>query len=101
MKSSGFTSHDLIISPIITEKSMMGISDLKYSFKVKKDAEKIAIRNAVEKIFGVKVSKVNTVAVRGRSRRRGRTFGKTPSWKKAIVTLAKGQKSIDFFNQIT
>ena len=93
--------YDTIISPIITEKSMLGISNLTYTFKVRKDACKFEIRNAVEKIFNVKVSKVNTMNVRGRSRRRGRMYGMTPSWKKAIVTLAPGEKSIDFFNQVT
>lgn len=92
--------QDIIIAPIISEKSMLGISDLKYCFKVKKDVGKIEIRKAVEKAFDVKVAKVNTVSVRGRNRRRGRMVGKTPSWKKAIVTLAKGEKSIEFFNQI-
>jgi len=93
--------YDIIISPIITEKSMLGISNLTYTFKVRKDACKIEIRDAIEKIFNVKVSKVNTMNVRGRSRRRGRMYGTTPSWKKAIVTLAPGEKSIDFFNQVT
>lgn len=95
------TFHDIIIRPIISEKSMLGISDLKYCFEVKKTAGKIEIRNAVEKAFGVRVSKVNTVSVRGRHRRRGRMTGMTPAWKKAIVTLAKGEKSIEIFNQIT
>ena len=93
--------YDTIISPIITEKSMLGISNLTYTFKVRKDSCKIEIRDAIEKIFNVKVSKVNTMNVRGRSRRRGRMYGMTPSWKKAIVTLAPGEKSIDFFNQVT
>ena len=94
-------SYDTIISPLVTEKTMLGMSDLKYSFKVKKDACKVEIRNAVEKIFNVKVSKVNTMNVRGRNRRRGKIIGRTPDWKKAVVTLAKGQKSIEFFNQLT
>jgi large subunit ribosomal protein L23 len=95
------TFHDVIIAPLISEKSMLGISDLKYRFKVKKDACKVEIRQAVEKVFNVKVSKVNTLIVRGKHRRRGRISGMTPSWKKAVVTLAKGEKSIEFFNQIT
>ena len=92
--------YDIVISPLISEKTMLGISNLTYTFKVRKDACKIEIREAIEKIFNVKVAKVNTMHVRGRSRRRGRIVGYTPSWKKAIVTLAKGQKSIEFFNQI-
>ena len=95
------TFHDVIIAPLISEKSMLGISDLKYCFKVKKDACKVEIKQAVEKVFNVKVLKVNTLIVRGKHRRRGRISGMTPSWKKAIVTLAKGEKSIEFFNQIT
>lgn len=93
--------RDIIIEPLISEKSMLGISDLKYCFKVKKNAGKIEIRNAIEKAFKVKVSKVNTVNIRGRHRRKGKTSGMTPAWKKAIVTLVKGEKSIEFFNQIT
>ena len=93
--------YDIIISPLISEKTMLGIQNLTYTFKVRKDAGKIEIRKAIEKIFNVKVSKVNTMNVRGRSRRRGKIVGQTPSWKKAIVTLAAGQKSIEFFNQIT
>jgi large subunit ribosomal protein L23 len=93
--------YDIIISPLITEKTMLGIPNLTYTFKVRKDACKIEIREAIEKIFGVKVAKVNTMHVRGRSRRRGRLIGSTPGFKKAIVTLAKGEKSIEFFNQIT
>ncbi len=95
------TFHDVIIAPLISEKSMLGITNLKYCFKVKRDACKVEIRQAIEKAFNVKVSKVNTVNVRGKHRRRGKISGMTPSWKKAIVTLAKGEKSIEFFNQIT
>ena len=94
-------AHDVIIAPLISEKSMLGISDLKYCFKVKKNAGKIEIRNAIEKIFNVKVLKVNTVNVRGRYRRKGKIAGMTPAWKKAVVTLVKGEKNIEFFNQIT
>lgn len=93
--------HDVILYPLISEKTMLGISDLKYTFKVRKDASKVDVRNAVEKIFNVKVLKVNTINVRGRKRRRGRIIGYTPSWKKAIVALVPGQKGIEFFNQIT
>ena len=100
MQSFGI-AHDIIIAPLISEKSMLGISNLKYSFKVRKNACKIEIRKAIEKAFNVKVAKVNTLNVRGRHRKRGKMLGMTPSWKKAIVTLAKGEKSIEFFNQIT
>ncbi len=90
-------SHDIIIRPIITEKTMGGMPDKKYTFKVAKSAGKIEIAKAVEEVFKVKVEKVNTVNVRGRLRRRGRTQGYTPDWKKAYVTLKKDSKGIEFF----
>ena len=92
------TARDIIIRPVITEKSMTGVaSGNKYKFKVPKKATKIDIAKAVEEIFNVKVAKVNTVSVRGRLRRQGRSQGYTPSWKKAYVTLAEGSKPIEFF----
>ena len=92
------TARDIIIKPVITEKSMAGVAaGTKYTFQVAKSATKINIARAVEEIFGVKVSKVNTVNVRGRLRRQGRTQGYTPSWKKAYVTLKEGSKPIEFF----
>ena len=91
-------ARDIIIKPIITEKTMTGVvSDKKYTFKVDKKATKIDIAKAVEEAFGVKVSKVNTVSVRGRLRRQGRNEGYTPSWKKAYVTLTEDSKTIEFF----
>lgn len=89
--------HDIIIRPIITEKSMMGIAEKKYTFEVAKTATKIDIANAVEEAFKVKVAKVNTVSVRGKLKRQGRTQGYTKSWKKAVVTLTEDSKSIEFF----
>jgi large subunit ribosomal protein L23 len=91
------TAHDIIIRPIITEKSMSGIADKKYTFEVAKDAGKIEIAKAVEEVFSVKVAKVTTVNVRGQMRRRGRTSGYTRSWKKAYVTLTPDSKSLEFF----
>ncbi len=90
-------AHDIIVRPIITEKSMMGIADKKYTFEIAKNATKIDVKNAVEEIFKVKVAKVNTVSVRGRLKRQGRTQGYTRSWKKAVVTLTEDSKSIEFF----
>lgn len=90
--------QDIIIAPVITEKSMSGIAGKKYTFKVAKDANKLEIADAVEKLFKVTVAKVNTVSVRGRNRRMGRYEGKTPSWKKAIVTLKADSKTIEFFD---
>ena len=91
-------AQDIIIAPVITEKSMAGIADKKYTFKVAKDANKLEIADAVEELFKVKVAKVNTVSMRGRKRRMGRYEGKTASWKKAIVTLKKDSKTIEFFD---
>ena len=90
-------AQDLIIRPIITEKSMSGIGAKKYTFKVAENATKIDIAKAVEELFGVKVAKVNTLHVRGHLRRQGRTQGYTPSWKKAVVTLKPESKTIEFF----
>lgn len=90
-------AQDIIIKPIITENSMKGIADRKYTFQVAKDANKIEIAKAVEELFGVKVSKVNTISVRGRFRRQGWKGGYTPATKKAIVTLTAESKGIEFF----
>ena len=92
--------QDIILKPVITERSMDGLAleeNKKYTFKVAKDANKIEIKQAVEKLFDVKVSKVNTMNCRGRVKRVGRFVGKTPDWKKAIVTLTKDSKEIEFF----
>ncbi|MCM1529154.1 MAG: 50S ribosomal protein L23 [Alistipes sp.] len=91
------TAQDIIIKPVITEKSMDGLQIGKYTFKVAKDATKPEIKKAVEKLFGVEVSKVATMNVRGKMKRMGRYEGMTASWKKAIVTLAEGSKPIEFF----
>lgn len=92
------TAQDIILAPIITEKSMSGIADKKYTFKVAKDANKIEIAKAVSELFKVKVAKVNTINVRGQQKRMGRYSGYTASWKKAIVTLKADSKSIEFFD---
>ncbi len=91
-------AQDIIIRPIITEKSMAGMPMKRYTFKVAKTANKIEISKAVEELFGVKVAKVNTINVRGRLKRQGRTQGYTPAWKKAMVTLKEDSKSIEFFD---
>ena len=93
------TAQDIIIKPIITEESMTGLMMKKYTFKVAKDANKIEIAKAIETVFpGTKVAKVNTISVRGRKKRMGRNEGYTSDWKKAIVTLAEGSKTIEFFD---
>ena len=90
------TAQDIILKPIITEESMMGIMTKKYTFKVAKDANKIEIAKAVEAVFpGTKVAKVNTMNVRGQKRRQGMHEGYTPSWKKAIVLLQKIQRKLN------
>ncbi len=80
-------AEDIIIEPVITEKSNDGIQEGKYTFKVNKKATKVDIAKAVEKLFEVKVLKVNTINVSGKTRRVGRNVGKTSDWKKAIVTI--------------
>ena len=90
-------AQDIIIKPIITEESMKGAADRKYTFQVAKDANKIEIAKAVEELFGVEVCKVNTISVRGKLRRQGRVGGFTASSKKAIVTLTEKSKGIEFF----
>lgn len=92
--------HDIIIKPIVTEKSMDDMSENKYTFKVMKDANKIQIKNAVETIFGVKVEKVFTMNMNGKMKRMGRNMGRRASWKKAIVKLTPDSKSIEFFEGI-
>ena len=79
--------EDIIIKPIITEESNAGIQEGKYTFKVNKKATKVDVANAVEKLFGVKVLRVNTITVKGKEKRVGRNVGKTSDWKKAIVTI--------------
>jgi large subunit ribosomal protein L23 len=91
-------AQDIILRPVITENSMDGIADRKYTFEVAKDANKIEIAKAVEEIFDVKVAKVNTINVSGKLRRYGRFEGMTASRKKAIVTLTEDSKTIEFFD---
>jgi Ribosomal protein L23 len=93
-------AQDIVIRPIITEKSMNCTAEKKYTFEVHKNATKIDIKRAVETLFGVDVLKVNTLHVRGQLRRQGRTQGYTRSWKKAIVTLTEASKTIEFFESM-
>ena len=94
------TAHDSTLKPVITEASMQGIANKKYTFQVAKDANKIEIAKAVVELFGVKVAKVNTINVNGKYRRQGIKGGYTPDWKKAIVTLTEDSKSIEFFDSM-
>ena len=93
--------QDIILKPVITEKSMDGLQAGKYTFKVATDANKTEIKSAVEKLFGVKVAKVNTMNCTGRTKRVGRFIGKKSDWKKAIVTLTEDSKSIEFFDSLS
>ncbi|MBB1552692.1 MAG: 50S ribosomal protein L23 [Clostridiales bacterium] len=79
--------EDIIIKPIITEKSNMEMQAGKYTFEVNKKATKVDVKRAVEKLFNVKVLKVNTINVSGKEKRVGRNIGKTADWKKAIVSI--------------
>lgn len=89
-------AREIIIKPVVTEKSVDLMQENKYCFKVAKDADKIEIKNAIEEIFKVTVVNVNTVNVHGKMKRMGRTQGMTASWKKAVVTLREGD-SIEVF----
>lgn len=91
--------YDVIIRPLITEKATILAGDSKYAFQVDVRANKNQVRNAVETAFNVKVTKVNTMNVRGKSRRVGVRKSKNPDWKKAIVTLADGD-TIQIFEGI-
>ncbi len=90
-------ARDILIRPLITEKSTELMTEGKYVFVVAKKANKIEIAKAVKEIFDVKVEKVNTVNVKGKTKRIGRTSGKRPDYKKAIVKLAAGE-TIEFFS---
>ena len=94
------TNYDIIIAPILSEKSYDGIPSKKYTFKVAVGATKGQIKDAVEKIFGVKVKKVNTLRYDGKTKRMGRYEGKRAQYKKAVVTLTDNSKAIEFFESL-
>ena len=90
--------YDVILKPVITEKSMEMMADKKYTFQVHTDATKSQIKEAVEKMFaGTKVKSVNTMNLDGKTKRRGMTFGKTAKTKKAIVQLTEESADIEIF----
>ena len=91
-------AYDIIKKPVITERSMMGAQDNKYTFEVAVDAGKI--EKAVEEIFGVKVAKVNTIKLPGKWKRMGVHVGKRPDIKKAVVTLTADSKKIEIFENM-
>ncbi len=90
--------YDVILKPLVTEKSMNAMAEKKYTFLVHTEANKSMIREAVEKMFpGTKVKSVNTMNMDGKEKRRGMTFGRTAKSKKAIVTLTEDSKDIEIF----
>ena len=92
------SAYDIIKKPVLTEKSYDAMAEKKYTFEVAVDAGKTEIKMAVEQAFeGVKVESVNTMRVKGKVKRQGRTQGRRPERKKAIVTLKKDSKGIEFF----
>lgn len=91
--------YQVLLRPIVTEKSMGLREDSKYTFEVARKANKRQIQEAVEKIFDVNVVEVRTMVVKGKIRRWGRSFYRTSDWKKAVVTLAEGD-SITFFEGV-
>ena len=92
------TAYDIIIRPIITEQSMEDLDIKKYTFEVAKDANKVEIKKAIEKIFGVTVIQVNTINVRGKEKRNGAyPKGYSATWKKAVVKLSADSKNIEIF----
>lgn len=90
-------AHDIIRRPIITERSMDQVADKKYTFEVAKDANKIEIKKAVEEIFKVEVAKVTTMNYKGKPKRMGVHSGYRADWKKAVVKLTEGSKTIELF----
>ena len=89
--------HDIIIRPLVTEKSMDDMEQGKYTFVVARGANKSEIKKAIEQIFDVTVERVNTMNMRGKMKRQGANQGRRPSWKKAIVKLTEDSNSIEFF----
>ena len=91
--------YDIILKPVITEKSMEAMSEKKYTFYVHPEANKYQIKEAVERLFeGTKVARVNTMNCRGKKKRRGMVYGLTAQRKKAIVTLTEDSKDIEVFS---
>lgn len=92
------TPQDIIIRPIVTERSMDDMAFGKYTFEVNRKTNKSEIKKAVERLFDVKVKSVNTMNVKGKLKRQGAKVGRTSDWKKAIVTLTEDSKTIEFFD---
>ena len=95
------TAHDIIIRPVLTEKSNMAVNAKRYVFMVDPRADKTQVKAAVEQAFDVSVESVNIVNVRGKKKRQGRTEGYTSARKKAYVTLTESSKAIQFFETLS
>jgi large subunit ribosomal protein L23 len=93
---SGLTNEQVILAPVVSEKSYSGIADRRYTFRVHDDAHKTQVRQAIEQLFGVHVERVNIVKVQSKPKRRGLFKGTRPGWKKAIVQVREGE-SIEIF----
>ena len=93
-------AHDVIIRPLVSEKSVASIKAKKYGFVVHPAADKTQIKNAVEEIFGVKVEKVTTINYQGKIKRQGKHEGRQSAWKKAYIQLTKESKPIEFFESL-
>ena len=94
-------AQDIVLKPVITEQSMSIVRDQKkYTFIVAKNANKIEIKKAIEELFKVKVSKVNVLNYDGKKKRVGYNVGKTPSYRKAVVSLTENSKTIEFFDSL-
>ena len=94
--------YDVIIKPVLSEKSFGGVQHKDYTFKVHPDATKSMIKNAVEQVFkGVTVERVNVANYKGKPKKQGRTSGTRSAWKKAYVKLTPDSKPIEFFDSLT
>ena len=93
-------AHDVIIRPLVSEKSVASIKAKKYGFVVHPDADKTQIKNAIEEVFGVKVEKVTTINYQGKVKRQGKYEGRQAAWKKAYVQLTKESKPLEFFESL-
>ena len=93
---SGLTSEQVVLTPVVSEKSYSGIADGRYTFKVHPDAHKTQVRQAIEELFGVHVERVNIIKVQSKPKRRGLFKGTRPGWKKAIVQVREGE-TIEIF----
>ena len=92
--------YDILVKLVVTERTMQEAEEKKYTFNVNKKANKYQIKDADEEVFGVKVAKISTMNMRGKLKKMGRTQGRRPDWKKAIVTLTPDSKEIKFFENV-